>query len=156
MIGLVVITHARLGRELVNAAEFILGKIEQIETVAVESNLEADHLRKALTAALGKADRGEGAARLAERYEGSLAVSAHTGHHIDLLRATIGDRVRAMTELAELVVPWDRGDVLAAVHREGQVLSEAAEEHGMRLKARLEPASLGALREFVVEGLPSS
>lgn len=103
-----------------------------------------------------KADRGEGAARLAERYEGSLAVSAHTGHHIDLLRATIGDRVRAMTELAELVVPWDRGDVLAAVHREGQVLSEAAEEHGMRLKARLEPASLGALREFVVEGLPSS
>ena len=58
-----------------------------------------------------KADRGEGAARLAERYEGSLAVSAHTGHHIDLLRATIGDRVRAMTELAELdseALDWAR------------------------------------------------
>jgi GTP-binding protein HflX len=70
--------------------------------------------------------------------------------------ATIGDRVRSMTELAELVVPWDRGDVLASVHREGQVLSEAAEEHGMRITARLEPASLGALRAFVVEGTPSS
>jgi GTP-binding protein HflX len=56
-----------------------------------------------------------------------------------------------MTELAELIIPWDRGDVLASVHREGQVLSESAEEHGMRLKARLEPASLGALREYLVE-----
>jgi GTP-binding protein HflX len=99
-----------------------------------------------------KSDQGDGAARLAARHEGSIAVSAHSGHNIDLLMATIGDRVRSMTELAELLVPWDRGDVLAAVHREGQVLSEAAEEHGMRIRARLEPSSLGALRDYVVEG----
>jgi GTP-binding protein HflX len=99
-----------------------------------------------------KSDQGDGAARLADRHEGSLAVSAATGHNLELLMATIGDRVRSMTELAHLVVPWDRGDVLAAVHREGQVLSEAAEEHGMRVTARLEPASLGALRDYVVDG----
>ncbi|MEQ8840369.1 MAG: GTPase HflX [Acidimicrobiales bacterium] len=97
-----------------------------------------------------KSDRGDGAAKLAERYEGSVACSAHTGENIDLVMATIGDRVRSMTELAELLVPWDRGDVLASVHREGQVLSEAAEEHGMRIKARLEPSSLGALKAYVV------
>lgn len=97
-----------------------------------------------------KADRGDGSERLANRYEGSVAVSAVDGTNLELLLATIGDRVRSMTELAELVVPWDRGDVLAAVHREGQVLSEAPEEHGMRIKARLEPASLGALRDYVV------
>ena len=48
--------------------------------------------------------------------------------------------------------------MLASVHREGQVLTESAEETGMRLKARLEPASLGALREYVIDvegGLPS-
>jgi GTPase len=99
-----------------------------------------------------KADRGDGAARLAARYEGSVAVSARTGENLDVLRATIGDRVRCMTELAELVVPWDRGDVLASVHREGQVLSEVAEEPGMRVKVRLEPSSLGALRDYVVTG----
>lgn len=97
-----------------------------------------------------KADRGDGAERLAARHEGSVAVSAVSGHNLDLLTATIGDRVRSMTELADLLVPWDRGDVLASVHREGQVLSEAAGEHGMRIKARLEPSSLGALREYVV------
>lgn len=98
-----------------------------------------------------KSDQGSGAERLAERYEGSVATSARSGHQIDLVMATIGDRVRSMTELAELVVPWDRGDVLASVHREGQVLSESAEEHGMRVRARLEPSSLGALREYVVD-----
>ncbi len=98
-----------------------------------------------------KSDRGDGAARLAARVEGSVAVSAHSGENLETLMATIGDRVRSMTELTELVVPWDRGDVMASVHREGQVLSEAAEEGGMRLKVRLEPSSLGALRDYVVD-----
>ena len=104
-----------------------------------------------------KADQGVGSQRLAARYEGSVAVSAHSGFNLDHLTAVIGDRVRSMTALAELMIPWDRGDVLAAVHREGQVLTESAEENGMRLKARLEPASLGALREYVLDvegGLP--
>ena len=81
---------------------------------------------------------------------GSVAASAHSGFNLEHLTAVIGDRVRSMTALAELMIPWDRGDVLASVHREGQVLSESAEEHGMRLKARLEPASLGHLREYVL------
>jgi len=104
-----------------------------------------------------KADQGDGSQRLAARYEGSVAVSAHSGFNLGHLTAVIGDRVRSMTALAELMIPWDRGDVLAAVHREGQVLTESAEENGMRLKARLEPASLGALREYVLDvegGLP--
>ncbi len=101
-----------------------------------------------------KTDLGPASARLAHREEGSVAVSAHTGENIDRLLEIIGDRVRAMTEVAELLVPWDRGDVQAAVHREGQVLDESAEEDGMRFTVRLEPASLGALREFVVAGAP--
>jgi len=97
-----------------------------------------------------KADNGDEAERLAERFEGAVAVSAHSGFNIDYLTAVIADRVRSMTEMAELLVPWDRGDVLASVHREGQVLTESAEADGMRLRARLEPSSLGALREYVV------
>ena len=97
-----------------------------------------------------KSDLGPGADRLADQYEGSVAVSAHTGDGIEDLLLVVGDRIRALTAVIELLVPWDRGDAIAAVHREGQVVSEAAEESGMRLRARLEPASIGALREFVV------
>ena len=97
-----------------------------------------------------KSDLGPGAARLADEHEGSVAVSAETGEGLDDLLLVVGDRIRALTAVTELLVPWDRGDAIAAVHREGQVMSEAAEESGMRLRARLEPASIGALREFVV------
>ena len=97
-----------------------------------------------------KSDQGDASLALAERYEGSVAASALSGHNIELLLETIGDRLRSMTELAELLIPWDRGDVLASVHRDGQVLSESPEEAGMRLKARLEPASIGALRDYLI------
>ena len=41
-------------------------------------------------------------------------------------------------------MPYDRGDVLAAVHREGEVLVEAADDDGMRLRARLDDAAVAS------------
>ncbi len=99
-----------------------------------------------------KSDLGPGAARLAQHTEGSVAVSAATGEGTAHLLGAIGDRMRRVAQEVELVVPWDRGDVLAGVHREGQVLESAATEHGMRVRARLEPGSVGALGAYVVNG----
>ena len=62
----------------------------------------------------------------------------------------LGDRLRAMAEVTELLVPYERGDVLAAVHREGEVLTEVHEDEGVRVRARLERASRGKLAEYVV------
>jgi GTP-binding protein HflX len=98
-----------------------------------------------------KADVADEAGRLAEKHAGSLAVSAQRGDGIPQLLLAIGDRLRTLTEITELFVPFDRGDVLAAVHREGQVLSEASEHDGIRLRARLEPGSVGRLRAYVVD-----
>jgi len=97
-----------------------------------------------------KADINDGAANLARHHEGSVAVSAHTGDGVEELLEMIGNRVRSMTTTTDLLVPWSRGDILAAIHREGQVLSETEAPNGMAIRARLEPSSLGALREFVV------
>ena len=55
-----------------------------------------------------------------------------------------------LTNVVELAIPYDRGDVLAAVHREGEVLSEQADDDGMRLRVRLDDASLGQFVEYVV------
>jgi GTP-binding protein HflX len=51
-------------------------------------------------------------------------------------------------------VPYERGDVLAAVHREGEVLVESHEPDGTRLRARLDRAAAGTFREFVVDDAP--
>jgi GTP-binding protein HflX len=97
-----------------------------------------------------KSDLAPDADRLVARHPGSVAISAVTGDGIDTLLRTIGDRLRSLTQVTELLIPFDRGDMLAAVHREGQVLVEQPEEAGMRVRARLEPGSIGRLQEFVV------
>ena len=47
-------------------------------------------------------------------------------------------------------IPYDRGDVLASVHREGEVVSVGENEDGFVVRARLTEASKGRLSEYVV------
>ncbi|MCY4176588.1 MAG: GTPase HflX [Acidimicrobiaceae bacterium] len=110
--------------------------------------IEADCIAELVV--FNKRDLGPGAERLAQRVEGSVAVSAQTGEGIDELLGVIGDRLRQTAREVELVVPWDRGDVLAGVHREGQVIESEVTEEGMRIRARLDPGSVGALRPYLV------
>jgi GTP-binding protein HflX len=91
------------------------------------------------------------AEELVASHPGSVAISAVTGAGIDDLLRTIGDRMRAISVVVELLIPYDRGDIVASVHREGEVVSTANEENGMRIRARLGDASTGRLSQFVVD-----
>ena len=91
-----------------------------------------------------------GVDHLLRRHEGSLGISARTGAGLDHLLASIGDRLRSLTQIVELSIPWSRGDILAAAHREGEVLLEQHEEHGTRIQARLDEVSQSLLSDFIV------
>ena len=93
----------------------------------------------------------ETAAQMASQLPGSVVVSAVTGLGVPELLRTIADRMRSITAVVELLIPYERGDIVAAVHREGEVVSTANEEAGMRVRARLAGASVGRLSQFVVK-----
>jgi GTP-binding protein HflX len=82
-------------------------------------------------------------------HPGSIAVSARTGDGVAELSAVIGDRLRAMEQVLDLRVPYDRGDVLAGLHRDGAVLVEVHEEGGTRVRARLPQRASGRYAEFL-------
>ena len=90
------------------------------------------------------------AAELVAVNPGSVSVSARTGEGIDSFLRTLGDRLRAIATVVELLVPYERGDVLAAVHREGEVVSTFHDDGGVRVRARLSEASAGRLAAYVV------
>ena len=92
----------------------------------------------------------EVASELVHRHEGSVSVSAVTGEGVDVFLHTLGDRLRSLSKVVELLIPYDRGDLLAAVHREGEVLSTCHEDEGVRVRARLADASAGRLADFAV------
>jgi GTP-binding protein HflX len=91
------------------------------------------------------------AGRLASRHPGSVLTSALTGEGIDGLLEAIGDRIRARASVVELVVPYERGDILAAVHREGEVLTETFEDNSTRVRVRVDQAGAARFKDFVVE-----
>lgn len=87
--------------------------------------------------------------QLVDRHEGSQAISASSGDGVEDLLLAVGDRLRHLTAVTELRIPYSRGDALAAVHREGEVLSETHDDDGTVVRARLDDVSRNLFAEFV-------
>ncbi len=126
------------------------GQIDAVHEVLDE--IDADRVPELLV--FNKADRldAEALAALIADHPGSVAVSALTGEGIDGLLRTLSDRMRALSRVVELLIPYEHGEALAMVHREGEVVSIGHEESGTRVRARLSDASVGRLRDYVCGG----
>ena len=99
---------------------------------------------------VNKADRAPQAAKeLAHRLDGSVLLSAQTGEGIDDFLRVVADRLRGSDRVVELVVPWARGDILAAVHREGEVVGQTDGEDSATLQVVLDEVGKARFAEFV-------
>jgi GTPase len=126
------------------------GQITAVRTVLDE----IDALKVPELLVFNKSDASPAvAADLAHRHPGSVAISARTGEGIDRFLQMLGDRLRSIAKVVELLVPYERGDVLASIHREGEVVSTFHEDDGVRVRARLSDASAGRLSEFVTRSV---
>ncbi|MEC7924075.1 MAG: hypothetical protein VYB80_02545, partial [Actinomycetota bacterium] len=54
-------------------------------------------------------------------------------------------------DVVELAIPFDKGEVLAQVHREGQVLEERVTEEKMYVQARLDSLSRSRMASYILE-----
>jgi len=79
--------------------------------------------------------------RLLTVYDGSVATSALTGENIEAVTAAIIDGLDAATVTADLLIPYDRGDLVASLHETGEVLEEHHAEDGTEIKVRLPAAA---------------
>ncbi len=105
--------------------------------------IDADNVPELLV--FNKADvPGSRARDLAKLHEGSVWVSALTEENLDELIATIADRLRTGDRVITLHLPLDRGDLLAAAHREGEVLDTSMQDEYVVVHVVLD--SVGAAR----------
>jgi GTPase len=99
---------------------------------------------------VNKADAArEDAKVLAHAHEGAVLISARTGEGVDELLRVLGDRLRGSDRVVQLVVPWARGDVLAAIHREGEVVGQSDGEESATLQVVLDDVGRARFAEFV-------
>jgi GTP-binding protein HflX len=129
------------------------GQVDAVRTVLAE--IGADGLPELLV--VNKADAmtaptcygGEEARRLLAAHAGSVMVSARTGDGIEELLVAMADRLRVGDRVTELVIPWERGDVRAAVHREGEIVGEVPGERSTRIQVVLDDVGRSRFREFL-------
>jgi len=81
--------------------------------------------------------------RLVGRHTTGLVASASTGEGIQTVLEMLDERLAPTTVELDLLIPYDRGDLVAEAHRIGDVVSEVHEEQGTRLTARIPASEVG-------------
>lgn len=92
--------------------------------------------------ALNKIDLAtpERLALLRSLYPHAVFVSAHTGEGIEELRRAIADRLPDRREYLEVVIPYNRGSLVAAAHENGEVEKEDYLPEGTLLHGYFPPS----------------
>ena len=78
----------------------------------------------------------------------AVFVSARTGDGIDALRRRMAELAVPTDTAVDVVIPYDRGDLVARVHADGRVQHAEHNPQGTRLWARVPVALAASLREF--------
>jgi GTP-binding protein HflX len=131
------------------AADEMESQIEAVRTVLAE--IGAGGIAEVL--ALNKVDLVSelDRQRLALRSPDAVAISALTGEGLDRLLERVARAIPRFPVTVTALLPHARGDLVAMLHREAEVLSEEAREEGTLVNARVGERVFAAVRGFLVE-----
>lgn len=93
--------------------------------------------------------------RLTNLHPEAIMVSALTGAGIEDLLAALERRLGERTVTLHLMVPYARGDVVAAAHRLGDVVAETHEEDAAVIEVRVDARVVPRFMDFVVDAQPA-
>ena len=71
MIGLLIVTHSDLGREFLNAAEFIVGRLDSADAVSITQTADSEQIRKMIEEKVSVLNTGEGVLILTDMLGGT-------------------------------------------------------------------------------------
>jgi len=102
---------------------------------------------------INKADAADplALARLRRREPNSVVVSARTGEGLAELLAVIERDLPRIDREVRLLLPYDRGDLVARVHDQGEVLKLEHTGEGTELHARVPESLTGEIERYLVE-----
>jgi GTP-binding protein HflX len=123
------------------------GQIQAVTEVLEE--IDAASIPQIL--AINKIDSLDDAARtrLQNLWPDGVLVSARDRLGLDPLQSAIAEALGRGLVTLTLTIPYDRGDVVAAAHRLGEVTGEKHDEQGTVLDVRVPKQARARFQEFV-------
>jgi PTS system mannose-specific IIA component len=113
MIGLLIISHCDLGKEFLNAAELIVGRLEAADSIAITQITESKEILKEISEKIRSLNQGQGVLVLTDMFGGTPSnlslsflkdekVEVLTGVNLPMVIAVSKDRDRlTLSELGE-------------------------------------------------------
>ena len=121
MIGIVVVTHGQLARELVSAAEMIIGEIPNVTAVSIGWHESPDDALRESEEAIKRADAGKGTVVLTDMFGGTPSNLSLTFLEKDRVEVVTGVNLPMLIRLASLREEEEEDDLM-------ELASEAARE----------------------------
>ncbi len=100
MVGVIIATHRNLGKELVKAAENILGPVEKCQVVSIETADRREDIRSKFRRAVKEVDCREGVLILTDMFGGSACNISYSFSNDHNLRIVTGVNLPMVLELA--------------------------------------------------------
>jgi GTP-binding protein HflX len=122
------------------------GQIAAVRTVLADIGA-ADVAEQLVVNKIDAADPGTLLA-LRGRYPDAVFVSARTGSGIDDLRRRVEQRLPRPEVEIRALVPYDRGDLINRIHRDGEFVSSEHTAHGTLVVARVNADLAGELARY--------
>jgi GTP-binding protein HflX len=122
------------------------GQISAVRAVLAE--VEAADVKEVIVVNKADAADPEVLDRLRRHERHSIIVSARTGEGIEELRALVAEELPRPTIDVEVLLPYDRGDLVNRLHEEAEVIASEHTEEGTRVKARVHADLAGELARY--------
>lgn len=125
-IGVVIVTHYRLGEEFLQALRLIVPDAPEWRSVSVEPTQSVEEMRGGISAALKAADEGQGVLVLTDMFGGTpsnISLSFHDEHRVEVVTglnlpmliklATLGEE-KSLEELATFIKDYGKRNISVA------------------------------------------
>jgi PTS system mannose-specific IIA component len=119
-IGVVIVTHYRLGDEFLQALRLIVPDAPEFRAVSIEPTQSVDEMRSHISAALDAADQGEGVLVLTDMFGGTpsnISLSFLDEHQVEVVT---GLNLPMLIKLATLRETKSLEDLAAFIKQYGQ------------------------------------
>ena len=94
--------------------------------------------------------------KLRGRFPDAVFTSAAAGSGLDDILEQLSDHLSKLRVEVTLDIPFERGDLVARVHEDGEVLRETYDENGTHMVARIARHSLADLQQFVASDVAAT
>ena len=120
MIGSLIVTHGRLAIELLNAAEAIVGEVQNVAAVSIGWHDDVDIARNMVEKAIQRVDTGSGVLILTDMFGGTPTNIASTFLDEGAIEVVTGVNLPMLIKVTQLTGDTDLGEAARSVRENGQ------------------------------------